>query len=104
MENNFYIRLKYLAQISNKSFNQIEREMNYPRNALNNYKEGREPSASRLVELAHYFRVTPEFMLGSGHDSNQTIITSIFKSFNNEEKNEMYQICYEWLSTSKENS
>lgn len=34
----FYERLKSLAEEKNKSFNQIERELNYPRNALNAYK------------------------------------------------------------------
>ena len=35
---NFYERLKELAEASNKSFNQVEKELGYSRNALSNYK------------------------------------------------------------------
>ncbi|MDM5144836.1 hypothetical protein ICE98_01937 [Lactococcus lactis] len=36
MENIFYLRLKALTHESGKSFNQIERELGYTRNALAN--------------------------------------------------------------------
>lgn len=67
-----YLRLKELAQASEKSFNKIERELNYPRNALHNYKEGREPLGTRLIELAHYFGVTPEYLLGEELEYKKT--------------------------------
>ncbi|MGL5449374.1 MAG: helix-turn-helix domain-containing protein, partial [Lactococcus cremoris] len=34
----FYDRLKTLVIDSQKSFNQVERELRYPRNALANYR------------------------------------------------------------------
>ncbi|EQC57741.1 transcriptional regulator [Lactococcus cremoris subsp. cremoris TIFN5] len=60
----FYDRLKTLVIDSQKSFNQVERELRYPRNALANYRLGKEPSAKRLTEIADYFNVTTEYLLG----------------------------------------
>ena len=40
----FYPRLEELIRLSKKSFNQVERDLGYPRNALHNYKNGVEPS------------------------------------------------------------
>ncbi|QNL91908.1 helix-turn-helix transcriptional regulator [Lactococcus lactis] len=97
MESNFYLRLKELAQASEKSFNKIERELNYPRNALHNYKEGREPSGPRLVELAHYFGVTPEYLLGEELEYKSPPSRVLFESRSHEEKREMCILCYEWL-------
>jgi len=61
----FYERLQLLAKEANKSFNQIERELNYPRNALNAYKIGKSPSAKRTAEIAEYFGVTSDYLLGN---------------------------------------
>lgn len=61
----FYERLQSLASEANKSFNQIERELGYPRNALNAYKQGTTPSAKRTEEIAKYFGVTTNYLLGS---------------------------------------
>lgn len=61
----FYERLQLLASESNKSINQIERELNYPRNALNAYKQGATPSAKRTTEIAKYFNVTTDYILGN---------------------------------------
>ncbi|KZK05363.1 MULTISPECIES: helix-turn-helix transcriptional regulator [Lactococcus] len=101
MESNFYQRLRDLAKASKKSFNKIEREMNYPRNALHNYKEGRDPSGTRVVELAHYFGVTPEYLLGKELQPKSTSANFLFKSLSIEEKKEMCLLCYEWLLVSK---
>ncbi|WP_307984561.1 helix-turn-helix transcriptional regulator [uncultured Lactococcus sp.] len=61
----FYERLQSLAKEKNKSFNQIERELNYPRNALNQYKKGSIPSAKRTAEIAKYFNVSTDYLLGN---------------------------------------
>lgn len=102
MSSDFNAQLMYLAHMSNKSLNQIEREMNYPRNALNNYKGDRSPSATRLVELSYYFGVTPEFMLGMDLDGKQSNIERLFKSFRNEEKREIFRLSSEWYSKQNE--
>lgn len=60
----YYDRLKTLVIDSQKSFNQVERELRYPRNTLANYRLGKEPSAKRLTEIADYFNVTTEYLLG----------------------------------------
>ena len=47
----FYERLKSLALEKNKSFNQIERDLNLSRNTLANYKKGQTPSSERALFL-----------------------------------------------------
>lgn len=63
-KNLFFDRFMLQVRRSNKSINAIEKELGYPRNSLNNYKNGGEPSGSRLVEIAEYFNVSPEFLIG----------------------------------------
>ncbi|MCE2142273.1 helix-turn-helix domain-containing protein, partial [Streptococcus thermophilus] len=65
-------------RLSKKSFNQVERDLGYPRNALHNYKNGVEPSGIRLIELAHYFGVTPEYLLGISNDKKKNGTRIIF--------------------------
>ena len=60
----FYEILKSLAAERSKSLNQIERELGYPRNALNDYKKGNIPSAKRTAEIAEYFGVSTDYLLG----------------------------------------
>lgn len=60
----FYNRLNTLVKISGKSMNYIEKELNYLKNSLNNYKNFRMSSAIRVFELAQYFGVSPEYMIG----------------------------------------
>ncbi|MDG4974930.1 helix-turn-helix domain-containing protein [Lactococcus lactis] len=60
----FYNRLKMLCDSAGKSINKVEKELNYPRNSLHNYKEGRIPSGLRLVEISEFFSVSPEYLLG----------------------------------------
>ncbi|KSU01803.1 transcription regulator [Lactococcus lactis subsp. lactis] len=58
-----YEQLTKLIKESGKSINQIERELGYPRNTLTTYKRSN-PSTKRLNELAEYFNVTVDFLLG----------------------------------------
>lgn len=60
----FYEILKRLAEEQGKSLNQIERELGYTRNALNQYKKGSTPSAKRTAEIAEYFGVSTDYLLG----------------------------------------
>ncbi|WP_223804506.1 helix-turn-helix domain-containing protein [Lactococcus kimchii] len=82
----FYDRLKSLVVDSHKSFNQIERELGYPRNALANYRLGKEPSAKRLAEIADYFDVTTEYLLGKGDDYNYKKAQLLFEYLSQEKK------------------
>ena len=69
----FYERIQSLVKQSNKSFNQIERELDYPKNALNDYKKGKSPSVTRIVEISKYFNVTTDYLLGITNNPNSTL-------------------------------
>lgn len=58
-----YEQLTKLIKKSGKSINQIERELGYPRNTLTTYKRSN-PSTKRLNELAEYFDVSVDYLLG----------------------------------------
>lgn len=58
-----YERLTKLIEETGKSMNQIETELNYPRNTLQSYKRSK-PSAKRLEEIAKYFGVSTDYLLG----------------------------------------
>lgn len=59
----FYERLKELASEKKKSFNDIEKELNYGKNTLYRYKV-QNPTQERLIELAKYFDVSVDYLLG----------------------------------------
>lgn len=96
-ENLFYERLLELMNSSHKSMNQIEKELGYPRNALHNYKTGREPSAVRLLELASYFEVEPEYLIGQDTTSRSKSIESIFNTLDFKQKKELIVLCQDWI-------
>ena len=57
-------RIKLLVENSNKSMNEIDRELGYPRNTLAGLKN-RNPSIGRLNEIAEYFNVSTDYLLGN---------------------------------------
>ena len=97
MNDLFYHRLKELVESSGKSANQIERELGYPRNSLNNYKFGGEPSGTRLIGLSEYFNVSPKYLMGIIDEPNDSSAINLFKTLTQEEKKEMFIICQKWL-------
>jgi transcriptional regulator with XRE-family HTH domain len=96
-EKSFYLKLIHLSKALGKSINQIERELGYPRNALHNYKYGGEPSGERLVELAQYFGVTPEYLLGKDKESEGVSPTILFTKLSEEQKMQMLLLCQKWI-------
>lgn len=60
-----YEKLKTLVFEEKKTFNQVERELGYPRNTLANYRFGTEPGIGRFYQLVDYFKVSPEELLKS---------------------------------------
>ena len=66
----FYETLKSLANKNKKSFNQIEKDLGYGKNTLYSYKI-QNPTQERLIELAKYFNVSTDYLLGL----NQTNVT-----------------------------
>ena len=96
----FSERLFKLIKGSGKSVNQIERELGYSRNSLSNYKTGAEPSATRLVEIADYFEVTSEYLVGFSEELNpkNRTLKDNFMQLSSTEKLELFNIYQEWLS------
>ncbi|PUA16221.1 helix-turn-helix domain-containing protein [Lactococcus lactis] len=96
------MRIKKLAEASDKSFNQIEKELGYSRNALSNYKGKSMPSAIRLLELAEYFDVTPRYLMGLDEiyfkeKSEDSLVEFIFENLNKKQKLDMYRLSQGWL-------
>ncbi|ENZ5632753.1 helix-turn-helix transcriptional regulator [Enterococcus hirae] len=56
-------RIKELAKQQGKSLNKIEEELGYGKNVLYRLKDSK-PSAERLEELANYFNVSVDYLLG----------------------------------------
>lgn len=96
-ENLLFTRIKALADLSGKSINQVAKDLGYPRNSLNNYKRNKIPSAVRLFELARYFEVAPEYLLGEIDDCSVKAVEQIFHRLTTEQKQEMYNLCQDWL-------
>ncbi|AWN65403.1 MULTISPECIES: helix-turn-helix domain-containing protein [Lactococcus] len=95
--NLFYNRLLEQVRLRNTSINQIERELGYPRNALHNYKLGREPSATRLVELANYFDVSPQYLIGENNEIPERSLEMFFKKLSIKDKKEILRISVLWF-------
>ncbi|MBK0083038.1 helix-turn-helix transcriptional regulator [Lactococcus sp. S64] len=95
--NIFWERLTELIKMSGKSMNCIERELNYSRNALHNYKQGTEPSGSRLLELADYFNVLPEYLIGKSEKRNSIVSKIIFEDLSNKEKYRLFKTSQKWM-------
>lgn len=92
----FYERLMKSIEQSGKSINYIERELGYSRNALHNYKDGTEPSGRRLVKLAKYFNLSPEYLIGETDDISSTCPEIIFYHLSERQKREMLKVSQEW--------
>lgn len=94
----FYDRLKEQIKLNRMSFNQVERDLGYPRNSLNNYKNGIDPSGKRLVELADYFNVSPQYLIGKRDSTEKVSLLKEFCELQPNEKKELYSICQSWAS------
>lgn len=92
----FYSRLKEEFKKTRKSTNQIERELGYSRNALHNYKNGMEPSGKRLIEIAEYFHVSSQFLIGKTEISSVNSPITIFEKLSDVQKFEMLKLCHNW--------
>lgn len=63
-------RIKFLADRQKKSLNKVEEDLGYGKNVLYRLKTT-SPSAERLQELANYFDVSVDYLLG--RTDNQSI-------------------------------
>lgn len=62
-------RIKELAKKQGKSLNKVEEELGYGKNVLYRLKNSN-PSAERLQEIADYFDVTVDYLLGREEKPN----------------------------------
>ena len=81
-----FYNLRLLIKEAHKSFNQVERELGYPRNTLKNYKYKKKPSVGRVFEMANYFNVSIEFLLGMEEETDKTSLTYRLEKINREKK------------------
>lgn len=85
----FYQRLQMLAKEEGLSLNELEEELGYSKNTLYHYKS-KQPTAQKLIEIAGYFDVSIDFLLGkSNHrtisrdlEDNKKIIERLKKGKN----------------------
>ncbi|MDG4959787.1 helix-turn-helix domain-containing protein [Lactococcus lactis] len=97
MKHYFIGALKNLLKKSDKSINQIERELGYCRNSLHNYKNGTGPSGLRLIEISNYFGVTPEYLIGKDSQIYSLSLKSFFNQLSTKQKCEMLILCEDWI-------
>lgn len=79
-------RIKFLADKQKKSLNAVEEDLGYGRNVLYRLKNT-SPSTERLQELANYFGVSTDYLLGRTdepeiYDNRETPdeeVTSLFR-------------------------
>ncbi|XOW20893.1 XRE family transcriptional regulator [Lactococcus cremoris] len=81
-----YSRLKLLIKEAHKSFNQVVRELGYPRITLKNYKYKKKPSVGHVFEMANYFIVSIEFLLGMEEETDKTSLTYRLEKINRDAK------------------
>ncbi|MCO5477688.1 hypothetical protein IGJ28_000326 [Enterococcus sp. AZ091] len=62
-------RIRELARKQGKSLNKVEEELGYGKNVLYRLKDSK-PSAERLEELANYFDVSVDYLLGREETNN----------------------------------
>lgn len=68
-------RIRELARKQGKSLNKVEEELGYGKNVLYRLKDSK-PSAERLEELANYFDVSVDYLLGREETNN---VNSFFR-------------------------
>ncbi|EPC6146851.1 helix-turn-helix domain-containing protein [Enterococcus faecium] len=57
-------RIKKLAKKKDKSLQQVARELNYGENYFYSLNAGKQPTAEKLQEIADYFDVSIDYLLG----------------------------------------
>lgn len=62
-------RMKQLRERMNKTKAQVARELNMPYTTYVNYeKEAREPNSENLIQIANYFNVSVDYLIGRSND------------------------------------
>lgn len=69
MQNDFAKRLSLIMNIRGKKQSDISRELNIPRSGICQYLKGKgNPTTDRIIRLASYFKVNPDWLLGKVDD------------------------------------
>jgi transcriptional regulator with XRE-family HTH domain len=76
----FYERLQLLAKKNKKSLNQIEKELELPKNTLYNYKKN-SPTTDRLNALAKYFNVSTDYLLGREENKPEETLDEVMNAY-----------------------
>lgn len=61
-------RIKYLSKKRDKNLKSIAIELGYGENYFYSIKSGKSPSAEKLQEIADYFNVSTDYLLGRSED------------------------------------
>lgn len=73
-------RIKKLADAQGKSINDVENDLKYSQNTLYRLKRSN-PSATKLEELANYFQVSTDYLLGRTDYKNVMSINETTQSY-----------------------
>ncbi|HDT7913904.1 TPA: helix-turn-helix domain-containing protein [Enterococcus faecium] len=57
-------RIKFLAKKHSKTMKQVTIDLGYSENYFYSLKSGKQPSAEKLTEIADYFDVSVDYLLG----------------------------------------
>ena len=62
-------RIKFLAKKHSKTMKQVTIDLGYSENYFYSLKSGKQPSAEKLTEIANYFNVSVDYLLGITNNS-----------------------------------
>ena len=68
-------KIKFLAKKHSKTIKQVTNDLDYSENYFYSLKSGKQPSADRLNEIADYFNVSVDYLLGREDEVNSNKVT-----------------------------
>ncbi|MBG0302138.1 helix-turn-helix domain-containing protein [Enterococcus faecalis] len=83
-------RIKILAKNRSKTIKQVTLDLGYSENYFYSLKSGKQPSAEKLKEIADYFNVSVDYLLGRTENPNISSSKEDFsRLIKDEEENEL---------------
>lgn len=76
--NTLYLRIKELADSKKVSLAQVERDLNFSNGLISTWKKGK-ASADKVTEIAKYFNVSTDFLLGNDATPEQSDPISYYR-------------------------
>lgn len=64
MYNNIYERIKSLCKENDITFIQLEKDLGIKITTMKNWKTGHAPAADKILQIATYFNVSTDYLLG----------------------------------------